>query len=160
MFIRYVFNPEKGILAVYKYARAWRAGRKRDPKSSGAGILHYAVQQMIEFTTHDTYSILDLKIEEIDFVKAPKFTDMITSYLEKVRYPNIILDLDSLYYIDSTGLSSLINISRKIKDNDHEMVVVCTSTKILQLFDIAKLGMFFKIFDSVENAEKYLAEKP
>lgn len=115
---------------------------------------------MIETTTYDTYSILSLKIEEIDFVKAPKFSEMITTYLDKVKYPNIILDLDNLYYIDSTGLSSLINISRKIRDNDHEMVVVCTSAKILQLFDIAKLGMFFKIFDSVENAEKYLGEKP
>jgi anti-anti-sigma factor len=144
---------------VYRGAPGLPGGLQLIRESAGAGILHYAVQQMIEFTTYDTYSILDLKIEEIDFVKATKFSEMITSYLEKVKYPNIILDLDSLYYIDSTGLSSLINISRKIKDNDHEMVVVCTSTRILQLFDIAKLGMFFKIFDSMENAEKYLAEK-
>ncbi len=124
--------------------------------------MHNPVRQMVEITAHDTYSLMSIKIEEIDFVKTPKFSETITKYLEQNRYPNIILDLDNLYYIDSTGLSSLINISRKIRDNDNEMVVVCSSTKILQLFDIAKVGMFFKIFDTVENAEKYIAamEKP
>ncbi len=117
---------------------------------------------MVEIISHKTYSIISLKIEEIDFVKTPKFSEIITAHLEKIRYPDIILDLDNLYYIDSTGLSSLINISRRIKEHDNEMVVVCSSAKIIQLFDIAKVGMFFKIFDTIENAEKYLAarEKP
>ncbi|HNW27421.1 MAG TPA: anti-sigma factor antagonist [Spirochaetota bacterium] len=120
------------------------------------------VKLMVEITEHGAYSLISIKIEEIDFVKTPKFTENITGHLDKTGYSNIILDLENLYYIDSTGLSSLINISRKIKDNNNEMVVVCSSTKILQLFDIAKVGMFFKIFDSVENAENYLAsrEKP
>lgn len=100
---------------------------------------------------------MSVKIEEIDFVKTPKFSESVIDHLEQNSYPDMIFDLANLYYIDSTGLSSLINISRKIRDNNNEMVVVCNSTKILQLFDIAKVGMFFKIFDSVENAEKYLA---
>ncbi len=117
---------------------------------------------MVEITEHDAYSLMSIKIEEIDFVKTPKFAETVTGHLDRTGYPDTILDLDNLYYIDSTGLSSLINISRRIRDNNNEMVVVCSSTKILQLFDIAKVGMFFKIFDSVENAEKYLAsrEKP
>jgi hypothetical protein len=39
------------------------------------------------------------------------------------------------------------------------LVVVCSTTKILQLFDIAKITMFFKIFDSINEAEKYLSSK-
>ncbi len=114
---------------------------------------------MIETTNYDTYCLLSIKIEEIDFVKTPKFSELIINSLEKAGYPNVILDLSKLYYIDSTGLSSLINISRLIKDNKNEMVVVCSSAKILQLFDIAKVGIFFKIFDSVDSAEKHLAAR-
>ncbi len=111
---------------------------------------------MIDVTAYDSYAIISIKIEEIDFVKAPRLSEIISQNLEKIKYPDIILDLDNLYYIDSTGLSSLINISRKIKEYDNEMVVVCSSAKILQLFDIAKVGMFFKIFDSVDSAGRYL----
>jgi anti-anti-sigma factor len=114
---------------------------------------------MFELTKHDNYAVMSLKIEEMDFIKTPKFSELMHEKLEEIRYPNIILDLDNLYYIDSTGLSSLINISRRISDNNNEMVVVCSTTKILQLFDIAKIGMFFKIFNSVQDAEKYLSSK-
>jgi anti-anti-sigma factor len=114
---------------------------------------------MIEFTNHGDYAVMSLKIEEMDFIKTPKFSELMHEKLEEIRYPNIILNLDNLYYIDSTGLSSLINISRKISDNNNEMVVVCSTTKILQLFDIAKIGMFFKIFGSIQDAEKYLSSK-
>lgn len=114
---------------------------------------------MIELTNHGDYAVMSLKIEEMDFIRTPKFSEAMHKKLEEIRYPSIILILDNLYYIDSTGLSSLINISRRIKDNNNEMVVVCSTTKILQLFDIAKIGMFFKIFDSLQDAEKYLASK-
>ncbi|OHD65639.1 MAG: hypothetical protein A2176_13425 [Spirochaetes bacterium RBG_13_51_14] len=106
-----------------------------------------------------TYSVLSLLFEEMDFVKTPKITEILKEKLEEIRYCSIIMDLNNLYYIDSTGLSSLINISRKISENNNEMVVVCNTTKILQLFDIAKISSFFKIFDSIESAEQYLASK-
>jgi anti-anti-sigma factor len=112
---------------------------------------------MVEITDNGSYFMLTLKIEELDFIKTPKFSEYMREKLNDISYPNIILDLENLYYIDSTGLSSLINISRKIKDNSNEMVVVCNSVKILQLFDIAKIGMFFKIFDTIQNAENYLS---
>lgn len=114
---------------------------------------------MIEITDNGLYFMISLKIEELDFIKTPKFSEYMRDKLQELNYPNVILDLEKLYYIDSTGLSFLINISRRIKESNHEMVVVCTSTKILQLFDIAKIGMFFKIFDTIQSAEQYLASK-
>jgi anti-anti-sigma factor len=113
------------------------------------------IRAMVEITDNGSYFMLTLKIEELDFIKTPKFSEYMREKLDEISYPNIILDLENLYYIDSTGLSSLINISRKIKDRSNEMVVVCNSVKILQLFDIAKIGMFFKIFDTIQNAENY-----
>jgi anti-anti-sigma factor len=114
---------------------------------------------MIQITNHGSYSVFSLLFEEMDFVKTPKITEILKEKLEEISYSSIIMDLNNLYYIDSTGLSSLINVSRKISENNNEMVVVCNTTKILQLFDIAKVGSFFKIFDSMQNAEEYLASK-
>lgn len=114
---------------------------------------------MIQFTEYDTHLILSLKIEEMDFVKTPKASDAIYKIIEEKHFPNIIFDLENVIYIDSTGLSALINISRKIHENNSEMVVVCSSTKILQLFNIAKIDTFFKIFDSIPSAANYLSSK-
>lgn len=121
--------------------------------------MFYKIGVMIEITDNGSYFTISIKIEELDFIKTPKFSDYMKEKLNEMSYPNIILDLEKLYYIDSTGLSFLINISRKIRESSNEMVVVCSSAKILQLFDIAKIGMFFKIFDTIENAEMYLVSR-
>ena len=111
---------------------------------------------MIDSIKHDKYSILSMQFEELDFIKTPRVSAVIKEKLESLGYGNIILDINNLDYIDSTGMSSLINISRRIKDKNHEMVVVCSSAKILQLFDIAKMANFFKICQTMEEAENYL----
>ncbi len=121
--------------------------------------MFYKIGVMIEITDNGSYFTISIKIEELDFIKTPKFSDYMKEKLNEMSYPNIILDLEKLYYIDSTGLSFLINISRKIRESSNEMVVVCSSAKILQLFDIAKIGMFFKIFDTIENAKMYLVSR-
>lgn len=99
---------------------------------------------------------MTVKIEELDFVKAPKFSEAVREKFATHGYRPTIMDLENLYYIDSSGLSSLIHASRKLMDNKKELVVVCSSSKILQLFSIAKLDTFFKIFESMDKAEEYL----
>ena len=118
---------------------------------------HYMEIIMIDHVRYDTYTMLEIKIEELDFVKTPAVSDAIHKLLVEIGYPNIILDLQNLYYIDSTGLSTLINMSRKIKDNGNEMVVVCSTTKILQLFEIAKVDNFFRIFKNYDDAVAHFA---
>ncbi|MBN2158859.1 MAG: STAS domain-containing protein [Spirochaetes bacterium] len=113
---------------------------------------------MIEITNRNGYSIMTVRIEELDFIKAPKFSEAIRDIFTTHGYQPTIMDLEKLYYIDSSGLSSLIHVSRRLLDNNKELVVVCSSTKILQLFSIAKLETFFKIFDNIEKAEQYLAK--
>lgn len=107
---------------------------------------------MIDHVKYEFYTMLQIKIEELDFVKTPAVSEAINKLLVDIQYPNIILDLQNLYYIDSTGLSTLINMSRKIKDNGNEMVVVCNTSKILQLFEIAKVDNFFRIFKNYDEA--------
>ena len=115
--------------------------------------------QMIQTTTFDIYSILEFKVEEFDLIKTPKISDKMNKILDEINYSNIILDLQNLNYIDSMGLSTLINVSRKLNEKNSEMVVVCSTTKILQLFNIAQIESFFKIFPSIGAADSYFSSK-
>jgi anti-sigma B factor antagonist len=110
---------------------------------------------IIRSTKFESYSILEFTIEEFDFMSTPKISERFNQVLQELNFPNIILDLHNLNYIDSMGLSILINISKKLKDNSSEMIVVCNSSKILQLFYIAQLYTFFKIFSTIDDATGY-----
>ncbi len=110
---------------------------------------------MIDHIRHDTYTVIQIKIEELDFVKTPAISEAIHTLLAEINYPNIIFDLQNLYYIDSTGLSTLITMSKNIRDNGNELVIVCNSTKILQLFKIASIDKFFRIFNNYNDAVSY-----
>ncbi|OHD68770.1 MAG: hypothetical protein A2W19_10935 [Spirochaetes bacterium RBG_16_49_21] len=114
---------------------------------------------MIQALNFDTYSIMEFKIEELDFMTTPKASEGINNLLNELNFPDIILDLHNLNYIDSMGLSVLINISRKLKENNREMIAVCNSSKILQLFYIAQLDTFFKIFSTIDDAREYFSSK-
>jgi len=114
---------------------------------------------MIQTTTFDIYSILEFKVEEFDLIKTPKISEKINKILDEINYSNIILDLQNLNYIDSMGLSTLINVSRKLNEKNSEMVVVCSTAKILQLFNIAQIESFFKIFPSIDAADSYFSSK-
>ncbi len=114
---------------------------------------------MIKITNHDLFSILEFKIEEFDLIRTPRISEKLNKILDEIGYTNTIMDLQSLNYIDSMGLSTLINVSRKLHEKDSEMVVVCNSSKILQLFNIAQIETFFKIFPSIKEAEQYFSTK-
>jgi anti-anti-sigma factor len=114
----------------------------------------------IECTQYDSYSVITLPVEEMDFIKTPKISAAIQREIEEVGYPNIALELPNLYYIDSTGMSSIINMSRTMKEKGRELVLVCGSPRIIQIFGIAKIGAHLRIFGSLEDAERYFINRP
>lgn len=114
----------------------------------------------IEVTQYDSFSVISLPVEEMDFIKTPKIAGAILQELEGIGFPNIVLELPNLYYIDSTGMSSIINLSRIMKEKAREVVLVCGSPRIIQIFGIAKLGAHIRIFAGLEDAERYFITRP
>ncbi|MCB9174988.1 MAG: STAS domain-containing protein [Flavobacteriales bacterium] len=66
---------------------------------------------------------------------------------------NIIIDLEDMQYLNSTGLSIFIQILTKVRNNGGDVVVVNVPEKINKLLVITKLNSVFNIKDSVENAK-------
>jgi anti-sigma B factor antagonist len=57
----------------------------------------------------------------------------------------IVLDLSDVGFIDSTGLSVLLNALRRITRAKGRLALVCTSPTVLRLFAITKLDTTFDI---------------
>jgi anti-sigma B factor antagonist len=64
----------------------------------------------------------------------------------------VVLDLQELKYINSSGLNVLINILTKCRNSGGEVVVCCLSEKVKQLFLITKLNSLFTVTGTLEEA--------
>ncbi len=68
----------------------------------------------------------------------------------------IIIDMQDLELMNSSGLGILIAAITTLKNNNGKMALIHVPERIAHLLKITKLTNVFKLFDSVEQAEQYL----
>jgi anti-sigma B factor antagonist len=88
---------------------------------------------------------------EIHVTTAPAFSKRLTTAIEGGKTA-IVLDLSGVEFIDSTGLSVLLNGLRRVTQLQGRMALVCANPTVLRLFQITKLDSTFDIFSDRESA--------
>ena len=83
---------------------------------------------------------------EIHVSTAPEFTQRLTGAIDSGKTA-IVLDMSGVEFIDSTGLSVLLNGLRLVTQMHGRMAIVCTNPTVLRLFQITSLDETFDIFD-------------
>ena len=88
---------------------------------------------------------------EIDVYTAPKLRDKITELVAAGAY-RLVVDLEAVEFLDSTGLGVLVGGLKKVRAHDGSLRLVCTQdrpTKTLRLNGLAKA---FEIHGSTDEA--------
>jgi anti-sigma B factor antagonist len=88
---------------------------------------------------------------EIDVYTAPKLREQFAQLVEDGRY-GIVVDLEKVAFLDSTGLGVLVGGLKKVRSHDGWLRLVCTQERILKIFRITGLDKVFPIHDSVAAA--------
>jgi anti-sigma B factor antagonist len=88
---------------------------------------------------------------EIHVSTAPEFSGVLAESLASGRTA-LVLDLTGVTFIDSTGLSVLLNALRRITRAGGAMALVCSNPTVLRLFEITKLDSTFAIHGALEPA--------
>ncbi|GAA4122292.1 anti-sigma factor antagonist BldG [Nocardioides fonticola] len=88
---------------------------------------------------------------EIDVYTAPKLRDKITELVGAGVY-DLIIDMEAVEFLDSTGLGVLVGGLKKVRANQGSLQLVCTQDRLLKIFRITGLAKVFVIHDSVEAA--------
>ncbi len=96
------------------------------------------------------HAVVDVK-GEIDVYTAPKLREKLIELVSEGRY-NVIVNLEGVDFLDSTGLGVLVGGLKRLRSNDGEMSLVSTQSRILKVFEITGLTKVFAIHDSVEAA--------
>lgn len=88
---------------------------------------------------------------EIDVYTSPKVKEIITELIEKGNY-NLVINLEGVRYIDSTGLGVLIGALKKVREKEGSINLVCNNPQIKKIFNITGLVKIFGIYKSEEDA--------
>ena len=81
---------------------------------------------------------------EIHVSTAPRFSVLLDSAIGRGKTA-VVLDLSAVEFIDSTGLSVLLNGLRRVTRQRGHMSLVCTNPTVLRLFEITRLDDTFEI---------------
>jgi anti-sigma B factor antagonist len=106
----------------------------------------------MDITTRSRGDIIILDITgEIDLYNAPEIKDIVNKLIEDRRY-NVIINLEDVSYIDSSGIGALISSLSNLKKYHGGLKIINVYASVRKVFELTKLTSFFEIFDSEEAA--------
>jgi anti-sigma B factor antagonist len=106
--------------------------------------------QLLEEDVDDHTQVLTVT-GEIHVSTAPEFSRRLDAAIARGK-TGLVLDLTPTEFIDSTGLSVLLNGLRRVTRQRGRMVLVCSNPTVLRLFEITRLDTTFDIRATREEA--------
>lgn len=88
---------------------------------------------------------------EIDVYTAPDLRRNLNEAVEAGPL-KLIINLEGVRYIDSSGLSVLLEMHKRIRLKNGYMSVICTHSQILKLFNLTGLIKILKVFPTEADA--------
>ena len=86
---------------------------------------------------------------EIDIYSAPDFKEKLYTIIGEGNR-DVVLECSNLSYIDSTGLGILVGVLKRIKEQNHNIVIKNPRNTIRKLFKITGLDKVFIIEEAMQ----------
>jgi anti-sigma B factor antagonist len=116
------------------------------PVRASASRLGEIVDLSLETREQDGHTLVAVG-GEIDVYTAPKLRDKITE-LVAAGHHSLIIDMENVDFLDSTGLGVLVGGLKKIRAQDGTMSLICSQDRLLKIFKITGLAKVFTIYSS------------
>jgi len=104
----------------------------------------------INTRSKDEVTILDIA-GEIDLYNAPEIKDIVNNLIDEKKY-NVIINLEQVSYIDSSGIGALISSLSNLKKYQGGLKIINVFASVRKVFELTKLTSFFEIYDTEEEA--------
>ena len=88
---------------------------------------------------------------EVDVYTAPQFREQLIQLVDQGQR-SILVDLEGVEFLDSTGLGVLVGGLKKVRAHDGSLQLICTQDRLLKIFRITGLAKVFVIHDSADGA--------
>jgi len=104
----------------------------------------------LDVTERGKFAVLSVH-GEVDVYTAPKFRERLIELVSEGKH-HIVVDLEGVDFLDSTGLGVLVGGLKRLRSHDGDLTLVCTQSRILKVFEITGLTKVFAIHSSVDEA--------
>lgn len=104
----------------------------------------------LDVTEHDGVAVLGVR-GEVDVSSAPRLRQALVELANEGRQ-RIVVDLDAVDFLDSTGLGVLVSGLKRFRTLGGDLIVACSQRRILRVFEITGLDRAFEVRDSVPAA--------
>lgn len=94
---------------------------------------------------------------EMDLYNSHKLKELITKMLER-QVKCIVLNLEDVEYIDSSGIGALIYICSTLKKKKVKLFIANIHGSVKKVIELTKLMGFFPITNSLEEALQKIAD--
>jgi anti-sigma B factor antagonist len=89
-------------------------------------------------------------VSKLNILVAQSLKEEISQYLNK-EGKNIVLNLEGIEYIDSSGFGALLSILRNAKNKNSTFKICNVSEDVMELVKLLQLHNVFEIYDGVEE---------
>ena len=104
----------------------------------------------LDHYARDGAEVVDVQ-GEIDISTAPRLRELLTGLVGTGSY-QLVVNLDKVRVLDSTGLGVLVGGLRRVRAHDGSLDLVCTQQPILKILKITGLTEVFGIYQTVDQA--------
>lgn len=88
---------------------------------------------------------------DIDMVGSPSLREVLHQ-AHHDRVPRVIVDLQQVGYMDSSGLATLVEAMKLSRSRNASLILCNMGDRVRGIFDIARLDQYFKITASLDEA--------
>ena len=104
----------------------------------------------VDAASHDGVHAVNVQ-GELDQATAPELRQILSQALESDDGP-VFVDLSDCEFIDSTGLSLLIEVQRRLAEQDRGFAVCSPRTEVRRLLELTGIDAAVSLFDSRDDA--------
>jgi stage II sporulation protein AA (anti-sigma F factor antagonist) len=113
---------------------------------------------MVSYSINDGIFILHLA-GEININSLTETRNKVDSF--KIdQYDKIIINLEKVSFFDSSGLGYLVVLIKQVKMNQGNIVFCAPNNLVKRLLSTIRIDKYVNIYDTQEEALKYLRELP
>jgi anti-sigma B factor antagonist len=108
-----------------------------------------AIELQFDVTSASERSVVAVR-GEIDAYTSPRLREQLTRLMDEGQH-QIVVDLEGVEFMDSTGLGVLVAALKRAKEHDGDVSLVCTSPQILRVLSITGLDRVFQVRTAVDD---------
>jgi anti-sigma B factor antagonist len=86
---------------------------------------------------------------EIDIRTAPELRDVLARVLD-TGGDKVVVDLEGVEFLDSTALSVMVGVHKRLVRKGSGLVLVCTREPILRVLTVTGLSRVFTVHDTLD----------